>query len=155
MQTYSLPISSWRMENINFNQSHLGLMRALSLCSVATDVTNYDKQILDSWILLLSVSIKIMLVQCHNGFHWIFTFTYEGRACVGQLGRYAWPDTDWTSFGHLKMILGIAEISTNRGGRCRSETDILSGKWNYETELRIPWSEGGKYGSGYPCEIIE
>ena len=55
------------------------------------------------------------------------------------------------------MILGIAGISTNRGGRCRSETDILSGKWNYETERRIPWSERGKYGSGHghPCEIIE
>ena len=53
------------------------------------------------------------------------------------------------------MILGIAGISTNRGGRCRSETDILSGKWNYETERRIPWSEWGKYGSGHPCEIIE
>ena len=66
------------MENINFNQSHLGLMRALSLSSVATNVTNYDKQILDSWILLLvptlayqyqyqtSYTDMLVLVQCHT-----------------------------------------------------------------------------------------
>ena len=110
----------------------------------------------------LSININIlMLVQCHTITTIAFTrylllpTRCEGHAFVGQLKRYAWPDSAWTSFGHLKMILGIAGISTNRGGRSRSETDILSGKWNYETERRIPWSEWGKYGSGHPCEIIE